>query len=283
MIDPATVGDQPAPGVRRQRPPYFWETVAEVIEHRHLVLALARRDFTARYKQTLLGVAWALIVPLITIVVFSLFVQRFAKIDTRGVPYPLWSFVGLLPWTFFSGAVQSGGTNLLSNRPLLNKIYASRAIYPLAGIALSAADLLISAGALGFLFLAYWYAPSPLFWLAIPLLALNVLVVIGVVLIVSILTVYVRDLRNAMPVVLQLGLFATPIVYPLTQIPEQWRSLYCALNPMAPIIDSYRRVLLYGQLPEWTYLGLGTASTLVLLVASLTFFSRYERGVVDIL
>jgi ABC-type polysaccharide/polyol phosphate export permease len=283
VIDPTTVGTEPPTEVRRQRSPFFWETLAEVWQYRNLVWALTRRDFVARYKQTILGVAWAVIIPFLTVVVFTLFVQRFANVDTHGAPYPLWSFVGLLPWTFFSNAVTNGGTNLISNRSLLNKIYASRAIYPIAGILLAGVDLLISVGALGVLFVVYTYLPSHLFWVVPLVLLVNLIVVTAAVLFVSIVMVYVRDLRNALPVVVQLGLFATPVMYPFAQIPERYRVLYAAANPLGPVIDAYRRVLLFGEYPDWKLFGVGSASAVVMLIVSFSVFSRFERNIADIL
>ncbi len=250
-------------------------------QHRRYTLALTRRDFSARYKQTLLGVGWAVVIPFLTIVVFSVFVQRFAVVSTRGVPYPVWSVVGLLPWTFFSNALSAGGLALLVNRALLNKIYAPRAIYPISSVLLAAIDVLIATSALAVVFAIYRFAPSGTIWITPLVLVVNVMFVVAIVLIVAIIVVYARDLRNALPVVLQLGLFVTPVVYPIERIPEHFRLLYCALNPLGPIIDSYRRTILYGQAPNWTWFGIGSASTVVLFVSAFYVFGRFERGIVD--
>lgn len=281
LIDPQTVGDQPPLEVRRQRSPHFWEALGELWTHRRLVFALTRRDFFARYKQTVLGLGWAVVIPFLTVVVFSVFVQRFAVVDTHGVPYPVWSFVGLLPWTFFSNALSTGGLALLSNRPLLNKIYAPRAIYPISSVLLAGIDILIACSALAVVFVIYTFLPSRMVWM-VPLIALvHVMFIVAIVLIVSIIVVYARDLRNALPVILQLGLFATPVVYPLSRISGSYRLLYCALNPLGPIIDAYRRTILEGRYPDWPTFGVGTASTAVLFVAAFSVFARFERGIVD--
>lgn len=254
-----------------------------LVRDRSLVWALTRRDFTGRYKQTALGLAWAVLMPLTTVTVFALFVQRFAGADTHGVPYVLWAYVGLLPWAFFSSSISTGGTSLLSNQSLLNKLYTRRQIYPVAGVLLAGVDTLISAGVLALLFLVTGVAPAATsYWL--PLIALvNVVFVVGATLLVSIVVVYVRDLRTVLPVVLQLGLFATPVVYALDRIPAPYRLPYCILNPTAPMIDSYRRVVLFGRAPDWPLFAAGVAGAVAFLLMGAWAFNRLERGIVDII
>ncbi len=283
MIDVGLVATEPPKSLRRQSQTSALSAVVEVARHRDLVWALARRDFAARYKQTVLGVTWALVIPLLTVVVFGVFVQRFARADTHGVPYVLWSYVGLLPWTFFSNSVSTGGMNLLTNQPLLNKIYSPREIYPLAGVLLAGVDALISVIAMVVAFVITGFVPSGLIWLTPLLVLINAVFAVAAALLVSIVIVYVRDLRNIIPVILQLGLFATPIFYSLDQIASSSRLVYCFCNPMGPLIDSYRRVILFGDYPQWGYLGAGAFSSLVWLAVAVVVFSRLERGIVDII
>ncbi len=283
MIDVGLVANEPPKGLRGQSRTSVLSAVVELVRHRDLVWALTRRDFAARYKQTVLGVTWALVIPLITIVVFGVFVQRFARADTHGVPYVLWSYVGLLPWTFFSNSVSTGGMNLLTNQPLLNKIYSPREIYPIAGVLLAGVDALISVVAMVVAFVIAGFVPSDLIWLTPFLMLINAVFAVAAALLVSIVIVYVRDLRNIIPVILQLGLFATPIFYSIDQISPTYRLAYCWCNPMGPLIDSYRRVILFGEYPQWGYLAAGAVSSLIWLIVAVFVFSRLERGIVDII
>lgn len=254
-----------------------------LIASRALVWALARRDFTARYKQTALGLAWALLLPLVTVLVFGLFVQRFAKADTNGAPYVVWSYIGLIPWMFFSSSIGTGGLSLLSNQPLLNKVHSARQIYPVAGVMLAGVDAMISIVALSVICVITGFLPEPTIYWVPMIMVINLVFVVGATLLASIFIVYVRDLRNVIPVVLQLGLFATPVVYALNKIAPHERLIYCFLNPLAPMIDSYRRAVVFGQNPQWKLLGAGTASSIVLLTVSAWVFARLERGIVDII
>lgn len=254
-----------------------------LVRDRGLVWALTRRDFTGRYKQTALGLGWAVLLPLTTVGVFSLFVQRFARADTQGAPYVLWSYVGLIPWAFFSSSISSGGTSLLSNQSLLNKLNTTRQIYPTAGVLLAGVDALISAAVLGLLFVVTRFAPAATSYWLIPITLVTMVFALGATMLVSIVVVYVRDLRTVLPVVLQLGLFATPVVYALDRIPRPYRLPYCIVNPIAPMIDSYRRVVLFGQVPDWPLFGAGVAGAVAFLLLGAWAFDRLERGIVDII
>lgn len=283
MIDVATITDEPPRSLlysARARP---LASLLALRRSRGQIAALVRRDFTARYKQTVLGLSWALLLPLITVLVFGIFIQRFAHADTHGVPYPLWSFVGLLSWNFFANSVSNGGTSLLSNQQLLNKVFCARQIYPVAGVLLAGLDAMVSLGALAVMFAVFTFAPAATcYWLPL-LMLINLVFVTAVVLLVSILIVYVRDLRNIVPILLQLGLFATPVVYNLSQVGAGYQLLYSYLNPMAPLIESYRRVVLYGENPPLSLLGAGAITSMVLLIFSSWLFARFERGIVDII
>lgn len=272
----------PPPELRFKRRVRFGPALAELWAARELVMTLAERDLRARYKQAVLGFAWAILTPVTLMVVFSLFFQRVAKIDTRGVPYPLFSYVGLIPWTFFSSAVSQGGLSLVANKALLNKVYCPREVFPLAGVAIAAVDMVSASAALAVLFAVYTFLPhGEAVWF--PLLFLvQIAVTAGVVLFISGLLVYLRDLRHALPIMLQLGLFATPVAYGIQEIPESARLAYAALNPLAPVIDGYRRTLLYGQAPDWELLGVAMASATVLLTSGYWLFKRLEVNIADV-
>ena len=229
---------------------------------RHIVLNLGKRELRVRYSQAVLGLAWALLTPLVLMVVFSLFIQRVVHIETHGIAYPVFSYTGLLAWTFFSGAVASSGNILVSN-PLLNKIYAPREVFVFATIGTSAVDALAASLALIVLFVIYGdYPQATSIWVPLLLLIL-VAFATGVGLIVSALTVYVRDLRHLLPLLLQVGLFVTPVIYGLGKIPKEYRAVYVFVNPVAMVIDGLRETVLYGNAPNLMYLGLASLAALI--------------------
>jgi ABC-type polysaccharide/polyol phosphate export permease len=248
-----------------------------------LVWALARRDFTARYKQTRLGIGWSILLPLGTAAVFAVFVSRYVHVNTGPAPYLVWVYVGLIPWNFFSTALTNGGLSLLSNQSLLNKVYSPRQIYPIASVLLAGMDAVLSTAVLALLFLITGFVPaSTAYWLPV-ILSVQVLYVTAAALLTSIFMVYIRDFRNAIPIFLQLGLFVTPVVYEFRRVPRNYQALYSALNPVAAVIDSYRRTLLYDKAPQWHVLGVAALSTTLFLIIAAWVFARFERGIVDII
>ena len=272
----------PAPELRFRRRIRLGAVLRELWQARELVRSLAERELRARYKQAILGFAWAVVTPLALMVVFTLFLQRVARIDTGGVPYPLFAYLGLVPWGFFSSGASAGGQSLVSNIPLLNKIYCPREVFPLARIGVAAVDSLVAFGVLGAIFALTGTVPR-MTSLWVPVLVLvQVIFTVGVTFVVSALVVYLRDLRHAIPVIIQLGLFATPVAYGIDVVPPQFHVLYSALNPMAPVIDGYRRTMLYGQPPDWLLLGVGAATAVTLLVAGYYLFKRLEAGFADV-
>lgn len=271
----------PPPELLFHRRVGFRAGVAEVWRSRELVRTLAEREIRARYKQALLGFSWAVITPLVLMVVFTLFVRRVADVDTGGVPYPLFTYLGLLPWTFFSSSLSSGGQSLVTNSTLLNKIYCPREVFPLASIIVAGIDTTISTAILGVLFAILTFAPKiTSLWVPV-LLVVQVAFTLGITLIVSGTLVYLRDLRQALPLLLQFGLFATPVAWGIDVVPESWRLAYSVVNPLAPVIDGYRRTVLLGLPPQWELLGPAAASAAVLLVAGYVVFKRLETGFAD--
>jgi ABC-type polysaccharide/polyol phosphate export permease len=260
----------------------LFSSIREVWRSRELVRTLAERELRARYKQAVLGFAWAVVTPLALMIVFSLFVNRIARIETGGAPYPLFAYLGLLPWTFFSTSVNQGGQSLIQNIPLLNKVYCPREVFPLASVAVAGLDSAVALLALGGLFVVFGYAPKATsIWIP-PLLAIQVAFTLGVTLITSAIVVYLRDLRHALPVLLQLGLFATPVAYGIDVVPQAVRWLYSLLNPLAPVIDGYRRTILLGLPPNWSLLLPGAVSGVAVLVFGYLIFKRLETGFADV-
>lgn len=272
----------PPPELRFRRRIRLGAVLQEVWRSRELVRTLAERELRVRYKQAVLGFAWAVLTPLALMVVFTVFFQRVAKIPTGGVPYALFSYLGLLPWTFFSSSVAQGGQSLLLNVHLLNKIYCPREVFPMASVAVAAVDMAVALPALGLLFLLTGFHPKPeSAWVPL-LLIIQVSFTLGVTMVTSSIVVYLRDLRHALPIILQLGLFATPVAYGINVVPSSFRLLYALLNPLAPVIDGYRRTILLGQPPNWGLLAAGSSTAFVVLVFGYLAFKRLETGMADV-
>lgn len=276
------VPDEPPADLRYRHRLHPLRSVAEVWRRRELVATLAERDLRARYKQAFLGVGWAIVSPLVLMVVFTLFFKRVAHVETGGIPYPVFSYLGLLPWTFFSTALSTGGTSLLTNTNLLNKVYCPREVFPLAAIVVAAVDMAVATAVLLVLFAVTGYAPrAEAYWVPL-LLALQLMWTTGVVLVYSALIVYLRDLRQALSIILQLGLFATPVAYDFSALPKGSRAIYSFINPLAPLIDDYRRTVLRGLAPDWHLLGIGAASCVLFLFGGFLLFKRFETGIADV-
>lgn len=256
----------------------------ELWTFRELAVTLAERDLRIRYKQAVLGIAWAVITPVTMMILFTLLFNKFAKVDTSGAPYALFSYLGLLPWTFFAASLQSGGLSLVGNVPLLNKLYCPREVFPIAAIADAAIDALIATLVLLLLFPITGFVPKPeVFYLPLLLLVL-LMFTVGVTLGMSALVVYMRDLRLVLPVIIQLGLFATPVLYTPEAVIKSEALLvaYSAINPLVPVIDGIRRAVLYGQAPNWASLAAGAAGALVWLLGGFALFKKLETGIADV-
>lgn len=264
------------------RPKRGWIAIdwKELWDYRELLSVLVLRDISVRYKQTVLGVAWAVIQPVFSMVVFSIVFGRLAQMPSDGVPYPVFVYAGLMPWLFFSSAVTNAGSSLLSQQALLTKIYLPRFFVPGSAIGSALVDLAISFAV--YLVLMLWYGVAP-GWgmLALPgLVLLAVIAALGVGLILAALTVTYRDLRHVVPFLTQVWLYITPVIYPVSMVPERWQWLL-ALNPMAGVVDGFRSALL--GLP-WNLTTLTTSAvvSIGLLFYGLFFFRRMERRFADI-
>jgi ABC-2 type transport system permease protein/lipopolysaccharide transport system permease protein len=280
---------QASPSIESAPPPEIlfrlklsiFAAIREVWTARELVRTLAERDFRIRYKQAVLGFAWAVLTPVSLMVVFTLFFKRVANVDTGGAPYVLFAYLGLLPWTFFSTSVAQGGQTLVTNSALLQKVYCPREVFPLASCLVAAIDTAIATVVLGVLFVVTGYAPRlTTLWVPV-LLVVQVAFTFGVALVTSGVLVFFRDLRHALPIILQLGLFATPVAYGMNVVPPSLQVLYSAANPLAPVIDGYRRTVLLGQAPDWHLLLPGSITSTALLVIGYIVFKRLEPGFAD--
>ncbi|MEP6848112.1 MAG: ABC transporter permease [Acidobacteriota bacterium] len=253
----------------------------DIWHYRDLLYILTVRDIKVRYKQTLLGAAWAVIQPLLTMVIFSLFFGKLAGLPSDNIPYPLFAYAGLLPWTFFSNAITNSGNSLIGNSSLITKVYFPRMIIPMASVASGLLDFLIAFVLLVILMFYYRVSISVNLLMLPVLVALTSLLAIGVGMWMSALNVKYRDIRYALPFLIQLGLFATPIIYPASMVPEKWRILL-ALNPMTGLIEAYRASF-FGKPFDWVGLGISTVLTLVILVYAAYSFRRMERSFADVI
>jgi len=252
----------------------------EMWHYRDLLLMLTWRDISVRYKQTVLGFAWAIIQPLLTMVVFTVFLGRLAKMPSDGIPYPVFSYLGLLPWTYFSGALTRSSTSLVTNSNLLTKVYFPRAFIPLSGTLSAAVDFVIAFVVLIGLMLYYGITPSIESFLLIPLSLLTALASMGVGMWLAALNVQYRDIQHATPFLIQLWMYATPIVYPASVVPAKYRIIF-AINPLTGIIEAYRASVL-GRPIDWAGLGVSTLVIIAVLIWGARRFRRMERQFADI-
>jgi ABC-type polysaccharide/polyol phosphate export permease len=254
---------------------------ADLWRSRPLIAALAERQLRARYKQAVFGVAWTLITPLLLMIVFTLFFNHVAKIGTEGVPYPLFAYLGLIPWTFFSVSVSQGSQSLVLNIALLNKLPCPREVFPISSIFVAGVDAAVSLVILVALFVITGTVPQATsVWVPL-LLIVQFIFTLAVVLITSSVFVYFRDLAQIIPILLQLGLLATPVAYGIRSIPSDLQGIYSFVNPLGPIIDGYRRVILYGLAPDWSLVAIAAATSIGLLMVGYLLFKRLEVGFTD--
>jgi len=218
------------------------------------------------------------------VVAFTVLFNRFAKVNTGGAPYALFSYLGLLPWTFFASSVSLGGLSLIGNNDLLNKLYCPREVFPIAAIIDAAVDALIATCMLAVLFPITGFAPKAQVYYLPLLLIVLLMFTLAVTLAVAAVTVYARDLRLALPLAIQVGLFVTPVVYGASAISASKAFLigYSAINPLVPVIDGLRSTVLNGMPPNWASLGVGAASSLVYLLGGFVLFKRLEIGMADV-
>jgi lipopolysaccharide transport system permease protein len=246
-----------------------------------LIWAWTIRTIRARYQQSILGWLWAILQPAASVAIFSFVFTRFVQIDTGGIPYPVFSYVAVLPWTFLASALQDMTISLVSNITLVTKIYFPRETLPIAAMLARLLDFCVASVLLVILIFLY---QVPLFLLAlffIPLiLTIQIALIVGLGLFTTALNVFSRDVTPLLTLIISLWFYASPIIYPVTMVPSHLRSVYL-LNPMASILEAYRSVLLYGQIPDKTLITAGVISFIV-LIFGYAFFKRVEHLFADI-
>jgi lipopolysaccharide transport system permease protein len=286
MREKAAVG--PANGGGNGRPIIIQATsgwnalnLFELWEHRDLIYFFLWRDRKVRYKQTVLGVLWVVLQPLAAMLIFTVFFGKLAKVPSDGIPYPLFAYTALVPWLFFSSGLSRGAVSLVGNANMIKKVYFPRLIVPISAVASGLIDLLLSFVMLLAMMGYYRIAPTTnLLWLPLFLL-LAFVTCLGITLWLAALAVEYRDINHVVPFLVQLWLFATPVVYPSSLVPYRWRTLY-ASNPMVGVVEGFRWALLgRGAPPNRLFLVSAVVATAV-LVAGLFYFRRKERNFADV-
>lgn len=271
------------PGVLRIQATRGWSSLGlrELWAYRELLYFLTWRDVKVRYKQTALGAAWAVIQPFFTMVVFSLFFGRLARIPSDGIPYPVFAYAALVPWTFFANGLAGSTNSLVGSSNLIKKVYFPRLAIPLATVLAEALDFTIAFVVLLAMMAYFGIVPTAnVVWLP-PLLLLAVMTSLGVGLWLSALNVQFRDVRYVVPFITQFWMFATPIAYPSSLLSEQWRTLY-ALNPMVGVVEGFRWALLGTTTAPGPMVLVSAGAAMVILVTGAFYFRRMERQFADV-
>lgn len=262
-----------------------WLNVGEHLrrlgEYVDLFRTLSIHRINVRYRQTVLGVTWAVLQPLVMMVVFVVVFSRLARVPSEGMPYALFAYTALLPWTFFATSITSATGSLVSHTQLITKVYFPREILPLTYIVAAFFDFLLGLAALMVLMAWYDVALSPAAVYLVPVIGLLGAWITAVSLLLSAAQVRWRDVGVAVPVLVQLGMFASPVIYPLALVPEHWRPWYL-LNPLAGIINAFRDVLLRGQSPDAVPLAYASVVTALVLPVAYALFKRAEATMADV-
>ncbi|TWU44328.1 Teichoic acid translocation permease protein TagG [Novipirellula aureliae] len=253
----------------------------ELVAYRDLFRFLIWRQIKVRYAQSAIGIGWAVIQPLFSMVLFTIIFGRLANIDSDGAPYALFSLAALLPWTYFSNAITDGVSSLVSEANMLRKIYFPRLLLPLSAVVAKLVDFGIAAVMMVLLMSYYQHLPGPEILVTPLLIALMVVTASGISIWLTTLAVQYRDVKHAMTFLVQLGMYASPVVYPTSMIPEQYR-LYYALNPMVGVIEGFRSAILGSQPIPWDLLAVGTVSATAVLLTGLVFFRSKEKIFADV-
>jgi lipopolysaccharide transport system permease protein len=252
----------------------------ELVRYHEVLAALCWRDIAVRYKQSAIGVAWAILQPVGTMIVFTVVFGGLVKVSTDGIPYPVFSYCGLLPWLFFQRALVQGSNSLVSFGSVLTKVYFPRLIAPVSVVLPGLFDFGVAFVVLVLMMLWFGIIPGWPVLLLPAFLLLATLAALAVTLWLSVMNVEYRDVQHALPFLAQVWMFVTPVAYPASLVPEQWRILY-ALNPMATVIEGFRWALLHGPSPALDSIFVSTAVTVVVLISGLAVFDRFTRTYAD--
>jgi len=272
-----------APSITIIEPKTGWVPVdfREIWNYRELLYFLTKRDIKVRYKQTVLGGLWAVIQPAFTMIVFTLFFGRLAQMPSDGLPYPIFVYAGLLPWTYFANAVSASGNSLVGSANLITKVYFPRIVVPASAALAGLLDFSIALFVLAALMIYYQLLPGLGILLFPVLVALTFICAVGVGLWLSALNVQYRDIRYAIPFLIQVWMFISPVIYPVSLVHEKYQWLL-ALNPMGGVIHAYRASLLGHQAIDWQLLTLSALIILAIFLGGLYYFRRMEKVFADV-
>ena len=277
---PSQSGDAPVTLIRA-RHRWFEVNLAELWEYRELLYFFIWRDLKIRYKQTVIGVAWAVIQPLFTMIVFSIFFGRLAGLPSDGIPYPIFYYTALLPWTYFANALAQASNVIVAHQQVITKVYFARVLLPISAVLSGLADFAVASVILVGMMVVYGIVPTWKVLWVLPLLLLAILTAMAVSLWLSALNALYRDVRYAVPFLLQFWMFASPVAYPASLVPEHWRWLY-GLNPMAGVIEGFRWALAGAGPAPGPMLAASSAVVLIVLVTGFFYFQRMEHTVADV-
>jgi lipopolysaccharide transport system permease protein len=265
----------------RARYRWFEVNLGELWEYRELLYFLVWRDLKVRYKQTLIGVAWAIIQPVFTMIVFSIFFGRLAGLPSDGLPHPIFYYTALLPWTYFANALSQASNSIVAHQQVITKVYFARVLLPVSAVLSGLADFAVATAILFVMMFAYGIVPTWKVLWVLPLILLVILTAVAVSLWLSALNALYRDVRYAVPFLLQFWMFASPVAYPASLVPEQWRWLY-GINPMAGVIEGFRWALTGAGPGPGPMMAVSVVVVLIVLVAGFFYFQRMERTVADV-
>jgi lipopolysaccharide transport system permease protein len=255
--------------------------IGELWAHRELLFFFVWRDLKVRYKQTFFGAAWAVLQPVLLMAVFSISLGRIPGVGPSGVPYPLFIFAGLVPWTLFAQSLTGASNSLVGGEAIITKVYFPRLLLPFAAVGSFLLDFVIALGALAVLMLWFGVLPTPAILWVPALTLLAVVTALGIGTFLAALNVRYRDVKYVVPFLVQLWLFASPVVYTSDLIPERWKTLY-ALNPMTGVVEGFRWAVIGGPRPDELIL-VSAAASVVILIGALLYFRRVERTFADVI
>ena len=293
VTDLSTIPDGPPDDILYTHRAPLLASVRNLWAHREIMYTLAERDFRAQYKQAVLGLAWAILSPVATLLIFVIVFSRLKQaFPTQGIPYALYAFVGIMCWSFFAGALGSGGNSLLTNKALLAKTQFPRECFPLETMLVTALNTVISFVPLVLLFVIFGRAPRAATVWVPAFMLIEVLFAAGLTLAVSSLIIQMRDLQQVLPIIISLGIFMTPVIWPFSYIPTAYhlwgsitinlQAVYGFFNPLGPVINGVRQTMLLGHNPTWWPLITATIGACCYAVFGYKIFKRYEVNFADI-
>jgi lipopolysaccharide transport system permease protein len=259
-----------------------FKSLGNILIYRELLFNITLRQIKVKYKQTVLGILWAVLKPLSLMAIFTIIFSKFAKIPSDGIPYPIFAYSALLPWTFFSTSLSFAIPSLQDNKDLITKVYFPREIFPISSLLAAFVDFCIAAVIFVVLMFLFKVSLSLNAFFIFPILLIQIIFTLGISLFFSALNVFYRDIGYALPLFTQLLMYACPIIYPISIVPVRIKPFYM-LNPMAPIIDGYRRVLIQAKLPDFYYLGIAAFVSILIFYFSYIYFKKVKNTFADII